>query len=154
MFKCWCERGISLNSVIFFINIELIPFGHGLYFKIRHGRYHIIFAKVSQVWEIHYPLIRNKWFEATLTWKADEGLKFYVNGNVMASDPSPTQLKESFGSNDSFTLAIGSEKYSGDWGRSVSIDDVSVWSMALSEEKIKRNSEGRFCFISTERNLQ
>ena len=102
--------------------------------------YHLIVAKDSMVWEIRHPLILNEWFNAAVTWRANVGLKFYVNGDLVASDSSPSQLNAL---NDGpFFTVIESEKYGGHWGKSVSIDDVSVWSMSLDKETIERNSEG------------
>ena len=106
--------------------------------------YHLIVAKDSMVWEIRHPLILNEWLNVALTWRADVGLKFYVNGDLVASDSSPSQLNAL---NDGpFFTVIGSEKYGGHWGKSVSIDDVSVWSMSLDKETIERNSEGESYF--------
>jgi len=88
-------------------------------------------------------LILNQWLEATLTWTAYDGLKFFVNGNLMASDTSATALSVPR-SSEPFRLLIGSDENGGGWGRSISVDDVSVWSMAMDEEMIKRKSQGRF----------
>ena len=122
----------------------MFPNVPGLYFKIRRGMYHLIVAKDSMVWEIRHPLILNEWFNAAVSWKADVGLKFYVNGDLVASDSSPSQLNAL---NDGpFFTVISSDKYGGHWGKSVSIDDVSVWSMSLDKETIERNSEGESYF--------
>ena len=107
--------------------------------------YHLIVAKDSMVWEIRHPLILNEWFNAAVTWRADVGLKFYVNGDLVASDSSPSQLNALY--DGPFLTVIGSEKYGGHWGKSVSIDDVSVWSMSLDTEKIKRNSQGTSYYL-------
>ena len=97
------------------------------------------------------PLILNKWFEATLTWTADEGLKFFVDGNLTASDKTSADFGVADNS-EPFKLFIGSEDNGGRSGGSTSIDDVRVWSMAMSEEMIKRKSQGTaqlFCPSST-----
>lgn len=140
---CWnedCMNYIMIISLIFLA--EILPSGHGLFFKIRQGRHHISFAKGSSVWQIRHPLIFNKWFKTTLTWNSDNGLKFYVNGKLMASDTSRLNVPDI---SEPLMLWIGSEENSGGWSRSIAIDDVSVWSMALSDETIKRESEG-ICF--------
>jgi len=61
----------------------------------------------------------------------------------MASDTSATDLSVPH-SSEPFRLLIGSDGNGGGWGRSISVDDVSVWSMAMDEEMIKRKSQGRF----------
>lgn len=97
------------------------------------------------------PLILNKWFEATLTWTADEGLKFFVDGNLTASDKTSADFGVADNS-EPFKLFIGSEDNGGGSGGSTSIDDVRVWSMAMTEEMIKRKSQGTaqlFCSSST-----
>ena len=96
------------------------------------------------------PLILNKWFEATLTWTADEGLKFYVDGNLTASDKTSADFGVA-GNSEPFQLFIGSGENGGGSGGSTSIDDVRVWSLAMSEEMIKRKSQGTgfFCPSST-----
>ena len=97
------------------------------------------------------PLIVNKWFEATLTWSADEGLKFYVDGKLTASDKKSADFGEADNS-EPFKLFIDSGHTGGGSGGSTSIDDVRVWSVAMSEDMIKRRSQGTdfFCPNSTE----
>ena len=101
----------------------------------------MVFVKQTSLWEIRLPLIVNKWFEATLTWAVNDGLKFYVSGNLTASDNSPTQFGGT-DNNEPFKLMIGSTEDVGGWARSTCIDDVAVWSAALSEDMIKRKSQG------------
>lgn len=126
-------------SNLFFV--EIFHFRNGLGFTVRRGRYHIFFAKENYIWEIRHPLIVNQWFEATLTWTPNDGLKFFVNGNLVASDKTPVQLNVSLAS-EPFKLMIGSAENGGGWSRAISIADVSVWKMARTEEMIKRTSEG------------
>lgn len=85
----------------------------------------------------------NQWFDATVTWSPDDGLKFYVNGKLVASDKTPEQLNLPLAS-EPFKLMIESEENGVGWSRSISIDEVKVWKMAMAEEEIKRQSEGRF----------
>ena len=85
----------------------------------------------------------NQWFDATLTWTPYGGLKFYVNGMLVASDTTPEQLNLPLAS-EPFKLMIGLKENGGGWSRALSIDEVKVWMMAMEEEQIKRKSEGRF----------
>ena len=123
-------------------------FKNGLCFIVRRGRYHIFFAKENYRWEIRHQLIVNQWFEATVTWKPQEGLKFYVNGNLVASHKNPMQLSVSPG-HEPFKLLIASKENGGGWSRATSIDGVAVWGMAMSKEQIKRKSEGLFIVSTT-----
>lgn len=127
----------------FFFFTEIFSFQNGLAFTVRRGRYHIFFGKENVFWEIHHPLIVNQWFDATLTWTPDDGLKFYVNGMLVASDTTPEQLNLPLAS-EPFKLMIGLVENGGGWSRAISIDEVKVWKMAMEEEEIKRQSEGRF----------
>lgn len=85
----------------------------------------------------------NQWFDATLTWTPDDGLKLYVNGMLVASDTTPEQLNLPL-AREPFKLLIGLVENGGGWSRAISIDEVKVWKMAMEEEEIKRQSEGRF----------
>ena len=122
---------------------EIFSFQNGLAFTARRGRYDIFFGKENSFWQIHHPLIVNKWFDATLTWTPDGGLKFYVNGRLAASDQTPVQLNLPLAS-EPFKLMIGSAENGGGWSRAISIDELKVWKMAMKEEEVKRQSEGRF----------
>ena len=123
-------------------------FKNGLCFIVRRGRYHIFFAKENYRWEIRHKLIVNQWFEATVTWKPQEGLKFYVNGNLVASHKNPIQMSVS-PDHEPFKLLIASKENGGGWSRATSIDGVAVWGMAMSKEQIKRKSEGLFIVSTT-----
>ena len=61
----------------------------------------------------------------------------------MASDKIPAQMSLSL-ADEPFKLVIGSLENGGGWSRSISIDDVAVWKMAMSKDEIKRKSEGMF----------
>ena len=126
-----------------FIGTEIFSFQNGLAFTVRRGRYHIFLGKENSFWEIHHPLIVNQWFDATLTWTPGDGLKFFVNGMLVASDTTPEQLNLPLASEPS-KLMIGLVENGGGWSRAMSIDEVKVWKMAMEEEEIKRKSEGRF----------
>lgn len=84
----------------------------------------------------------NQWFDATLTWTPDDGLKFYVNGKLVASDTTPERLNLPLAS-EPFKLMMGSAENGGGWSRAISIKELKVWKMEMKEEEIKRQSEGR-----------
>ena len=134
-------RKASLVISNFFFT-EIFSFQNGLAFTVRRGRYDIFFGKENSFWQIRHPLIVNQWFDATLTWTPDNGLKFYVNGKLVASDTTPEQLNLPLAS-EPFKLMIGSAKNGGGWSRAISIDELKVWKMAMKEEEVKRKSEGR-----------
>lgn len=138
------EKG-SFTGFRFFSNFfftEIFSFQNGLAFTVRRGRYDIFFGKENSFWHIQHPLIVNQWFDATLTWTPDDGLKFYVNGKLVASDATPEQLNLPLAS-EPFKLMIGSAENGGGWSRAISIKELKVWKMAMKEEEIKRQSEGR-----------
>ena len=138
-------RRNALQDFVFsnFFFAEVFSFQNGLAFTVRRGRYHIFFGKENSFWEIHHPLIVNQWFDATLTWTPDGGLKFYVNGKLVASDTTPEQLNLPLAS-EPFKLTIGSTENGSGWSRAISIDELKVWKMAMEEGEIKRQSEGSF----------
>ncbi|PFX18451.1 Fibroleukin, partial [Stylophora pistillata] len=126
---------------------------NGLSFTVRRGRYHIFFAKENHRWEIRHPLIVNQWFEATIAWKLQDGLKFYVNGNLVASDKIPVR-RNFFPAKEPFKLLIASMENGGGWSRAISIDDVAVWGKAMSKEEINRKSEVHFDFDDNSRDWE
>lgn len=127
-------------STFFFT--EIFSFQNGLAFTVRRGQYVIFFGKENSFWQIRHPLIVNQWFDATLTWTPDDGLKFFVNGKLVASDTTQEQLNLPLAS-EPFKLMIGLAENGGGWSRAISIDELKVWKMAMKEEEVKRKSEGR-----------
>jgi len=131
-----------------FLFTEIFSFQNGLAFTLRRGRYDIFFGKENSFWQIRHPLIVNQWFDATLTWTPNDGLKFYVNGELVASDTTPEQFNLTL-ANEPFKLMIGSAENGGGWSRAISIGELKVWKTAMGADEIKRQSEGRFPMMTS-----
>ncbi|XP_060080041.1 uncharacterized protein LOC132559439 isoform X2 [Ylistrum balloti] len=142
-----CSRGYTLGLWVYFKNagntkgVYMTNGGHdaeshGIAMTYKLGLLEFTFKKKNgQTWTVKSDnVLSDKWYHVSVTWKENEGLSLYLNGDPVSKGPNPQKRAPAISRIKNNNFIVGDAQGNLD---NFIIDELKFWSDFKTEEEIK-----------------
>ncbi|XP_022789234.1 protocadherin Fat 4-like [Stylophora pistillata] len=140
-----CAEGLSIAFWVKFVSGQYVissggasgfATGFDFYRESAAGDFRLVLQNSTSEWSLKLNDIPTDWFYFTFTWSVEAGLRYFQDGQLIASTQAPEKVTRGSDIFTSLTIGKPNNVESPQYYGNLSVSDLLIWRKRLTDEEV------------------